>query len=245
MNKILAKIDNINAGYNGNVVLKKVSLEIRENDFIGVIGPNGGGKTTLLKVLLGILKPYSGKIIFPDGKIKIGYLPQSSQIDKSFPITVKELVESGFQSDSRLLFSLKSSQKKMADELLHETGMIQYAKKPIAELSGGQLQKLLISRAIINEPELLILDEPSTYVDKNFEGELYDWLKELNKKMAIIMVTHDVGIIPSLVKSIACVNGNLHYHPSNKITADLLKVYDCPIDLITHGEVPHRVLNQH
>ena len=131
------------------------------------------------------------------------------------------------------------------ERLLEETGLASYIHRPIGELSGGQLQRVLLCRALINQPQLLVLDEPNTYVDKNFEGELYQWLQELNQKMAILLISHDVGTISSIVKTIACVNGTLHYHHSNKITPELLKVYNCPIDLIAHGHVPHRVLKKH
>ncbi|TCO10737.1 metal ABC transporter ATP-binding protein [Natronoflexus pectinivorans] len=245
MSKLLARLENVTAGYNGEPVLKGVSLEIRENDFIGIIGPNGGGKTTMLKVLLGILEPFRGNVDFPTGKINIGYLPQASQIDRSFPISVKEVVEAGLKPDRAWSHHLSKSQKDAAHKLLKEAGMERYYKKPIGELSGGQLQKVLLCRAIVSNPALLVLDEPNTYVDKHFESELHQWLKKLNEKMAIVLVSHDVGTIPSLVKSIACVNGTLHYHPSNQLTTELLKVYDCPIDLITHGHVPHRVLKNH
>ncbi|ASB48840.1 metal ABC transporter ATP-binding protein [Alkalitalea saponilacus] len=245
MSNLLARLDNITAGYNGEPVLKGVSLDIRENDFIGIIGPNGGGKTTMLKVLLGILEPFRGRVDFPGGKINIGYLPQASQIDRSFPISVKEVVEAGLKPIRAWSHHLSKAQKESAYKLLTEAGMERYYKKPIGELSGGQLQKVLLCRAIVSNPALLVLDEPNTYVDKHFESELHQWLKKLNKNMAIVLVSHDVGTIPSLVKSIACVNGTLHYHPSNQLTTELLKVYDCPIDLISHGHVPHRVLKNH
>ena len=124
-------------------------------------------------------------------------------------------------------------------------GIWEIAGKPMGELSGGQTQRVLLARAVMSSPPLLLLDEPSTYVDTRFENELYDILLELNKLTAIVMVSHDIGTISALVKRIACVNGTLHYHPSNEISEEMLKVYNCPIDLITHGTVPHRVLKTH
>lgn len=245
MSNILAKLDHITAGYNGDAVLRDVSLTIRPHDFIGVIGPNGGGKTTMIKVLLGVLQPFKGQVNFPSGKIKIGYLPQASQIDRSFPISVKEVVESGLKIKHQWWPVLQKEQKKEVHNLLVKTGLVDYKDSPIGALSGGQLQRTLLCRALINQPDLLVLDEPNTYVDKNFEGELYKWLQELNKEMAILLVSHDVGTISSMVKTIACVNSQLHYHSSNTLTAELLKVYNCPIDVIAHGNIPHRVLNKH
>jgi zinc transport system ATP-binding protein len=245
MSKIIAQLDHITAGYNGDAVIRDVSLNIQPNDFIGVIGPNGGGKTTMIKVLLGVLPPFKGQVNFPSGKIKIGYLPQASQIDRSFPISVKEVVESVLKLKNQWWPVLHKEQKIEVHNLLTKTGLVEYKDSPIGALSGGQLQRTLLCRALINQPDLLVLDEPNTYVDKNFEGELYQWLQELNQEMAILLVSHDVGTISSMVKTIACVNSQLHYHSSNTLTAELLKVYNCPIDVIAHGNIPHRVLNKH
>lgn len=245
MSKPLAVIEHMSTGYFSEIILKDVNLEIHPHDFIGVIGPNGGGKTTLIKVLLGLLPPFEGKVRFPSGKPKMGYLPQISQIDKSFPITVRDLVGSGLKATRSWFPHLTGAQKKRLEQMLEEAGLTSLAHKPIGELSGGQTQKAFLCRALINQPDLLILDEPNTFVDKSFEQELYRWLHELNHKMAIILVSHDIGTISPMVKTIACVNGSLHYHPSNQLTEDLLKVYNCPVDIIAHGPVPHRVLKNH
>ncbi len=135
--------------------------------------------------------------------------------------------------------------KTIARDLLSTLGVNELWKTPVGELSGGQAQRVFLGRALISSPELLILDEPDTFVDSNFENELYQLLKEVNKKTAVIIVTHDIGTIVSYVRNIACVNKTLHYHPSNEITNELLQSYNCPIDLVTHGTVPHRVLHKH
>lgn len=245
MSKPLVKLKDVATGYLSETVLRDVNLEIFSKDFIGIIGPNGGGKTTLVKAILGILPLFKGQITFPGGKPRIGYLPQISAIDKSFPITVKELVGSGLKPKNPWFPQLTRDHKKLVLNLIEEAGLARQANKPIGELSGGQIQKAFLSRALINQPQLLILDEPNTFVDKGFERELYQWLKTLNGKMAILLVSHDIGTISPLVKTIACVNGNLHYHPSNQLTAEILKVYNCPVDIIAHGPVPHRVLKDH
>lgn len=249
MNNWLLQIKDVDAGYNGNLVLSGVNITIREHDFMGVIGPNGGGKTTFLKLILGLIKPVKGKLEYnpkATKKINIGYLPQHTQTDHSFPISVREVVLSGTQYKQG--FSpIKYTEKEMASsrEIMQQMGIAHIAQKPIGELSGGQQQRVLLARAVISNPELLLLDEPSTFVDSRFENELFDVLKALNKTTTIIMVSHDIGTISSLVKSIACINNTLHYHPSNEISEEMLRVYNCPIDLITHGTVPHRVLKQH
>ena len=188
MSKPLAVLKNASTGYDSEPVLREVNLEIHPEDFIGVIGPNGGGKTTLVKVLLGLLPLFGGKLSFPGGRPKTGYLPQISQIDKSFPITVKEVIGSGLKAGSNWFPHLTKDQKKQVSAMIDEAGLSAQAIRPIGELSGGQLQKTLLCRALINQPELLILDEPNTFVDKNFEEDLYRWLKELNKKMAILSI---------------------------------------------------------
>lgn len=249
--KKLVEIRALDAGYGDNTVLKDIDLNIYENDFIGIIGPNGGGKTTLLKVLLGLIKPFRGEVIFSAdiGKLthrgSIGYLPQFNETDKKFPITVKEVVLSGLLPARNLIYNYSKSDKEKVLEILENMGMGTKINTHIGELSGGQLQRVFLARAIVSSPSLLILDEPATYVDSRFENELYGFLPELNKTMAILLVSHDVGIISAYVKTIACVNGGLHYHDSNVITSEELKVYNCPIDIITHGKVPHRVLGEH
>lgn len=245
MNNQLVVLKGISTGYDAETVIRNVDLEVFPNDFIGIIGPNGGGKTTLVKVILEIMPVFKGKLSFPNGKPKMGYLPQISQIDKGFPITVRELVSSGLKPSSKWYPHLNRSQKKQVAHMLDEAGLTHCASRSIGELSGGQLQKVFLSRALINHPQLLILDEPNTFVDKAFEQELYSWLQELNSKMAILLISHDIGTISPMVKTIACVNGSLHYHPSNQLTEDLLKVYSCPVDIIAHGSIPHRVLKEH
>lgn len=245
MSEALISVRGVTAAYNGEPVLTNVDLDIFPNDFIGVIGPNGGGKTTLSKILLGILKPQKGDVVFPYGRPNVGYLPQVSQIDHSFPITVLDVVLSGLSSKGNWWRSLASGQKQKALKLIADNGLEGLAHRPVGTLSGGQLQRALLARAIINDPQVLVLDEPNTFVDRNFEGELYQLLEKLNESMAIFLISHDIGTISSIVKTIACVNGTLHYHPSNVLTDEVLKVYNCPIDLIAHGPVPHRVLKKH
>jgi len=245
MNKLL-EIKDLSAGYDNQVVLENVSLDIFSNDFIGVIGPNGGGKTTLIKTILGLVKPISGEMNLLISKKNIGYLPQVNQIDKRFPISVIDVVRSG-KADTALFssFHKNSQEKEKAESLIQEMGITSIRNKSIGELSGGQMQRVFLCRALMNEPKLLILDEPSTYVDNNFEGELYLKLKELNNRMAILLISHDVGTISFFVKTIACVNRSLHHHPSNIISEEQLASYNCPLQIVTHGNIPHTVLKLH
>lgn len=245
MSKILVELKNIDASYNGKNVLKNVSLEIRSEDFIGIIGPNGGGKTTLLNVVLGLLKPAKGSIVRHIEKSDIGFLPQVNQLDNQFPITVSDVVLSGMTSGFNMKRKKNSSAREKVAITLDTVGISDLKNRPIGELSGGELQRTMLARAIISSPKILVLDEPNTYVDNKFEQELYRILKELNKTMAILLVSHDVGTITPYIKTIACVNGSLHYHASNEISSEQLKVYNCPIEMVTHGPVPHRVVREH
>lgn len=250
MRKKLLEIDSVDAGYNGKSVLRDVNLEIYEDDFIGVVGPNGGGKTTLLRVILGTLKPIAGKVKYfslqEKGQTKrIGYLPQLNMIDSKFPISAMEVVLSGMMSKNGILKKYTRYDKQLASRMMDKMGISHLKHKTIGELSGGQMQRVFLCRAIISSPKLLILDEPNTYVDNKFEGELYEQLRELNKDMAIILVSHDIGTITTYVKTIACVNREFHYHRSNVITEKQLSAYNCPIQLITHGDMPHTVLKKH
>jgi zinc transport system ATP-binding protein len=244
----LFEIHSLSAGYDSNIVLQNINLTVAERDFIGVIGPNGGGKTTLLKVILGLLRPVKGSITFNEDLIRqkqIGYLPQLSAGDITFPVTVTDVILSGLMARKRLVSWMSASDRKKALSVIDNLGLHGLAKASLAELSGGQLQRVFLGRAIIGEPKLLLLDEPGNFVDSSFELDFYRKLKELNEKMAILMVSHDIGTISSYVKSFACVNRELHYHPSPEITSEQLKIYGCPIQLITHGDVPHTVLEKH
>lgn len=247
MSKILDVV-NVTAGYGSDIVLRNINFEVVDNDFIGVIGPNGGGKTTLLKLLLGEIKPFQGQLNFyPSSKDEalFGYLPQVSSIDREFPIKVIDIVLSGLMHSNGLWGGNRKQNRKKALEILTVAGVDHLWNNSVGELSGGQLQRVFLCRALISQPRLLILDEPNTFVDNKFEKELYELLRELNKRMAIIMVSHDVGTITSYVKTIACVNRNLHYHRSNTISAEQLEAYECPIQIITHGKIPHTVLLDH
>jgi zinc transport system ATP-binding protein len=244
----LFEMSSLSASYGANVVLHDVNFSVNENDFIGVIGPNGGGKTTLLKVILGLVKPAEGKLVFNGDLLNgnsVGYLPQISTGDINYPVTVTDIILSGLMIRKGIISRMSTSDKKKAIQVIDELGLTGMAESTLNELSGGQMQRVFLGRAIIGNPRLLLLDEPGNFVDPTFENDFYEKLKDLNKRMAILMVSHDVGTISAHIKSFACVNRSLHYHQSNEITNEDLMAYGCPIQLVTHGDVPHTVLKFH
>jgi zinc transport system ATP-binding protein len=253
MNDKILEIKDITVGYNPqSPVLKDVNLKVFKNDFLGIIGPNGGGKTTLLKTILGLIKPSNGLITYYNNnrqieKINIGYLPQMNQIDKKFPISVFDVILSGLTAKRKIITYYSHEQKEQAKAVVEKMGLTKLLNRPIGNLSGGQLQRTLLGRAIVDNPELLILDEPNSYVDKRFENDFYKILEEINQNTAIILVSHDVGTVISLVKNIACVNEGLHYHAGTNVTSEWLEetYSSCPIEIVGHGDFPHRVLDKH
>lgn len=248
MNTIVS-LRGVSVSYSSSVAIDSASLDIYQDDFIGIIGPNGGGKTTLIKAILGMVE-YSGEIVYAPELYRgsergVGYLPQQSNFDRAFPISVIEVVMSGLQGEKGFWHRYTCGERQKAMQLLESVGIATVANKQIGEISGGQMQRALLCRAIISEPKLLILDEPTNFVDNNFENELYTLLHELNSRMAIVMVSHDIGTITSTVKSIVCVNKTVHRHDSNIITQEQLDNYHCPIQIVSHGHVPHTVLAHH
>lgn len=231
-------------------VLEGVTFTLEQGDFLGILGPNGGGKTTLLKLLLGMLKPAKGSIRIlgqnpHDAHHRVAYVPQNTDFNLSFPISVMEVALMGRLSRARMGRGYSGEDRASVQEALKKAGMWAYKDRPVGSLSGGQRQRVFIARALATEPEILFLDEPTASVDPEFETDLYEFLKELNRYVTIVTITHDVGVISRYVKSVACVNRRLIFHGEGKITKEMLDMaYQCPVDLIAHG-IPHRVLPEH
>lgn len=200
-NKVIIKLDNVVVGYDRNIILPGVSLNVNEGDFIAITGPNGGGKTSLLRAIIGLIEPRSGKVSFYErgnevGALKIGYLPQKNAIDSHFPITVKEVVSSGLlRSKSLLNNGLTIDESKQIDATLKLVGMDAYSNVSIGNLSGGQLQRTLFARAVVSNPSVLVLDEPLSYIDKTFETQFYNIVEDLAKNTTIILVSHEMARI--------------------------------------------------
>jgi zinc transport system ATP-binding protein len=249
----LVEVRHVTFGYGQEVVLDHVDLEIGPRDFLAVIGPNGGGKTTLLKVMLGLLQPWSGEVVYHlssgnDPRGRLGYVPQFSTFDKDFPLRVSDMVLMGRLGNGGLgglLRPWSRQDRAAADQAIERLGLSGVARAHVAEISGGQLQRVLIARALVSAPEILFLDEPTASIDAESRETLRELLEELNRRIPVVVVTHDVTSIASMVRRIACINRRLFYHGDPELSLEVMEeVYGCPVELVTHG-VPHRVLHHH
>ena len=256
MKDLIVDIRNVYFAYNGQTVLEDVSLDIRQRDFIAMIGPNGGGKTTLLKLVLGLLKPGSGSIRILGGSTEkashhIGYVSQDVHINRGFPITAIDVVLMGNLGPDKRWGRSTARDRREALDALERMEIESFADSKIGELSGGQRQRVFIARALVTKPKVLLLDEPTASIDARGQAEFYRLLKELNEDISILVVSHDLVAISTYVKSVACVNKRLHYHHHAEITGEMLEeMYPCveegtcPGELVAHG-LPHRVLKHH
>ena len=249
--KEVVRLEDVWVQYNGVPILEGINLAIEQDDFLGIIGPNGGGKTTLLKIILGLISPSRGKVSVlgkpPEkSRSKIGYVPQHNLFDRDFPISVGDVVLMGRYGKSGLFRRYSSEDRRATQDALQTVGMLDYKERQMGKLSGGELQRIFIARALVAEPKLLLLDEPTASVDPAMQTEFYELLEKLKKQMAIVLVSHDISAISIYVDKLACLNRQLHYHGSKEITPEILEAtYKCPVQMIAHGLVPHRVLKEH
>ena len=244
------RLEDVWVHIDGMPVLEAVNLSIKQHDFLGIIGPNGGGKTTLLKAILGLITPTRGRItifgLAPDkGRRFVGYVPQYSLFYRDFPVSVLDVVLMGRLGRMRPPRRYSEEDMRIAYEALETVEMLEYKDRQIGKLSGGQQQRVFIARALVNQPKLLLLDEPMANVDPQMQKELYELFESLRKQMAIVLVSHDISAVSIYVTKIACLNRKLYYHNTKEISKEELEsTYQCPVDMIAHG-VPHRVLREH
>jgi zinc transport system ATP-binding protein len=229
--------------------LEAIDLTIGEGDFLGIIGPNAGGKTTLLKVILGLLEPDRGDVrVFglppAEARGMIGYVPQYARFDSDFPISVAQTVGMG-RLGRRTRGTSRTRDREAVGQALETVELSSVANVRVGRLSGGQLQRALIARALASEPKILLLDEPTASLDTPIGRSVYGLLERLAVKIPIVLVSHDIGVISRTVRTIACLNVRLHYHHSRELTPEMVEAaYGCPVDLVAHG-VPHRVFQAH
>lgn len=235
------KLQQVNFAYQAaQLALQEVDLEVTRGEFLGIIGPNGGGKTTLLRLLLGLLKPLSGVIDILGTKPgaanrQIGYVPQFTTFNLEFPISVLEVVLIGRLGKARSFFSYSKEDRVKALEVLQQLGIAECYKQPIATLSGGQLQRVMLARALVCEPKILLLDEPTANIDIHAEKNIFELLQAINSKVTILVVSHDLGFISKYIKRVACLNRKLICHDTFALTPEIIQqVYGIPIRVISH-----------
>ena len=244
------KLTDVYVSYENRYVLKDVDLEVEDKTFLGIIGPNGGGKTTLLKVISGLIKPDKGiKEIYGkkcNNSKMVGYVPQTTSFDHDFPVSVMDVILMGRLNNRIQPFHNYSNEDfDKAYSIMKKLEITDVKNRQIGQLSGGQLQKVLIARALVSDPNILLLDEPTSSIDASSTSVIYSLLNDLNKEITIIVVTHNLAAVSSYFDSIACLNKKLYYHGNGEIKEETIdKVFGCPIDLIAHG-IPHRVLATH
>jgi len=245
------RLSDVSAGYRGRQVLSGATLELSRGGILGLIGPNGAGKSTVLRLILGLLRPTSGIVEVlgttpSKARPRIGYVPQSLVLERDLPSTLRDLVESGFLGIGSLGGSLGRAEQDRADSWMERLKIGHLASRKLSELSGGQLQLALVARALVREPELLLLDEPTANADARAEGNVFTLLEECCRDRTAVVVSHDIGVLARNVGAIACVGaGRIVYHGSSDVPQEALEeAYGCPVDLIAHGH-PHRVLAHH
>lgn len=243
------EINNLYVAFDGDLVLEDINLTVEKGDYLGIIGPNGGGKSTLLRTILGLIAPLRGSIKVlgqpaQENHQQIGYVPQYILFDRYFPVKVGEVVLMG-RLGKRQGFSYSRRDRQIAEQALQRAGVEHLKNRQIGELSGRERQRVLLARALAAEPSILLLDEPTASVDPGFQVTFYELLAELNENMTIILVSHDISAVSRYVKRIACLNRRMFCSDGLEITAEIVEeMYHCPVDLIAHG-IPHRVLPAH
>lgn len=249
MTDTVIKLDHISHSYGDKPVLQDVNLEIKQGTFMGLVGPNGGGKTTLIKIILGLIEPTAGNVYLLDQPIskfhdwnRIGFVSQKANtFNKGFPATVFEVVAMGLTAKIGYLKFMRKKHKQKVLEAIDMVDMREYAYKNIGELSGGQQQRIFIARALVSEPSLLILDEPTVGIDYKNVERFYELLHELNTKqnLTLLLVTHDTGVMTEYATNVVCLNKTLHFHGNTKeysqlSTEDLSEIYGHPVQVIVH-----------
>jgi zinc transport system ATP-binding protein len=249
MTKPVISLQGVTFSYGGEPALEDVNLSVGDREAVCVVGPNGGGKTTLVRLILGLLTPDRGEIrVFGQpphrARLRVGYMPQHVQHDQQFPVTAMDIVlmgRLGQEGDSTFLRNLTGwrgrADRLAAIDALERVGMTGFARRPFASLSGGQRQRVLIARALSCNPDLLLLDEPTSNVDTLIEGQLLDLLRELNRRMTIVMVSHDLGFVSELVDHVICVNRRVVSHPTSEMTGDAIRdIYGGEVRRVRHNE---------
>ncbi len=242
MNPII-ELEDVSFAYDiGPPALEHITLRVEEGEFLGLVGPNGGGKSTLLKLVLGLLRPASGTVRVAGGAPRearraIGYVPQYVRFAREFPISVEATVRMGRLGRTRLMGGYRAADRQAAQQAMTETDVLDLRQRPLGTLSGGQLQRVLVARALAGDPRILILDEPTANIDMRAEAEIFDLFKLLNQRMTIVVVSHDIGFISRYVTRVACLNRTLLCHQPAPIGTEMIgRLYGMAVQRIPHGE---------
>jgi zinc transport system ATP-binding protein len=244
----IIELQNVNFSYGAAPVLERVNLQVKEGEFLGIVGPNAGGKSTLLKLILGLLKPQSGHIRIlgkrpMEASRMLGYVPQYPSFPRDFPITVEQAVllgRIGAHTRRSWLSTLLPGGYTQADRLAAQKALAEVEadgirNRQVGSLSGGQLQRVLLARALVAEPHVLILDEPTANIDQRLENDIFHLLQRFNARMTILVVSHDIAFISSYVKRVACVNGTLVSHHTEAIDGQVIEnLYGEKVRMVAH-----------
>lgn len=243
------ELSGVSVERSGVTVLEDVDLRVERGDYLAILGPNGSGKTTLLRTLLGLHEPSRGSVSVLGGSVqaargRVGYVPQRAAFDLDFPIQVGEVVRMGRLAHKRWFRGYDAADLAASQRALERVDADHLSERAIGALSGGELQRVLLARALAAEPEILLLDEPTASLDERIGRDVWEILEELSQRLTIVVVSHDIGAISRYVRSVACLNRRLHMHPDGELDDSLLEaVYGSPVDLVAHGHP--RVLAAH
>lgn len=237
----VVEIDHVSFRFgSGPRVLEDVSLTIEQGDFASVIGPNGGGKTTLVKLIVGLLKPTSGGLRIlgttPEkARTRIGYMPQHAMMDPQFPVRVLDVVMMGRLKARPSVLGYSRADRRAASEALAQVGLEDLGGRPFSALSGGQRQRVLLARALVTGPELLLLDEPASGLDQKVEQDFFDLLRELNRQLTIVLVSHDLGFVSGFVRTVICVHRHVDVHPTAELNGTTIsEIYGGAVRMVRH-----------
>ena len=240
MSDTVIDLENVTFSFGGPAAVQNVHLVVEAGEFLGIVGPNAGGKSTLLKLILGLLEPQRGRIRVlgrapAEASRSVGYVPQYPSFPRDFPISVEQAVLMGRLGSGPMLGGYRRADREAARRFMEEVEIGELGPRQIGTLSGGQLQRVLLARALVGEPQILILDEPTANIDQRLESDIFDLLELLNERMTILVVSHDVAFISSYVNRVACLNRTLVCHHTDAIDGQVIQeLYGENVRMVAH-----------